>query len=57
MLPSHVSLPLAFGADPPCTALLDHVVDSEADGHGVVQAMVAATAANTWQHTVAMAGC
>ena len=57
MLPSRASLALAFDADPPCTALLDHVVDVEADGHGVVQAMAAATAANTWRHAVATAGC
>ncbi len=57
MLPSHASLALAFDADPPCTAPLDHVVDAEADGHGIVQAMEAATAANMWRHAVAMAGC
>jgi hypothetical protein len=57
MLPSHVSLALAFDADPPCTVPLDHVVNAEADGHGVVQAMAAATAANTWQNVVATAGC
>jgi hypothetical protein len=57
MLPSHASLALAFDADPPCTVLLDPVVDVEADGHGVVQAMAAATATDTWQHAVATAGC
>jgi hypothetical protein len=57
MLPSHASFALAFDADPPCTVLLDHVVDAEADGHGVAQAMVAGTAANTWRHGVATAGC
>ncbi len=57
MLPSHASLTLAFNADLPCTAPLDNVVNVEADGHGVVQAMAAATAANTWWHTVATAGC
>jgi hypothetical protein len=57
MLPSHGSLALAFDVDLPYTVPLDHVVDAEADGHGVVQAMATATVANTWLHTVAMAGC
>jgi hypothetical protein len=42
---------------PLCCPPLSHVVDAEADGHGVVQAMAAATAANMWRHTVATAGC
>jgi hypothetical protein len=45
MLPSHTSLALAFDADLHCTAPLDHIVNAEADGHGIVQAMAAATAA------------
>ncbi len=57
MFPSHLSLAIAFDADPPCTVPLDHVVNTEADGHGIVQAMAAATAANTWWHAVATAGC
>ncbi len=57
MLPSHMSLTLVFNADLPCMAPRDHVVEEEADGHGVVQAMAAAIAANMWWHAVAMAGC
>jgi hypothetical protein len=57
MLPSHASLALVYDADLPCMVLLDHIVDAEADGHGVVQAMAAATAANMWQHAVATVGC
>jgi hypothetical protein len=57
MLPYHAFLALTFDADPPCTVPLDHIVNAEADGNGVVQAMAAATAANTWRHAVATAGC
>jgi len=35
---------------------LDHVVDVEADGDGVIRAMAAATAATAWWHTVATVG-